>query len=161
MSTHAYQALTAMIIESGDEPAQQFMTPLPAVATSLIEEHVTGVKAMLQPFVIAVPMQDLPVVPMVPTLVASQYTSHEPWHTEVSVYVPIPTCPTQAVVPPHVICCPIAWKLRPFDWLNDAVSWMQGFPVFQHPVVVNDDTVLNGCRVPDGTQPATHVPLLQ
>ena len=84
-SPSPYQALTAMIIESGALPAQQLWVPLPAVATRRNDEHDTGVNATLHPLVIAVPMQAFPTVLMEPTFVALQYTSQLPWHVVVLV----------------------------------------------------------------------------
>jgi hypothetical protein len=62
----------AVIIESGAPPAQQFSVPEPAVATSLIVVHWTGVNDVLHPFVIAVPSQAFVRVSIDPTFVESQ-----------------------------------------------------------------------------------------
>jgi hypothetical protein len=72
----------------------------------------------------------------------------------------MPTFPTHAVVPLHTTSWLSAAKSTPYvlDHVYEPV-W-QGLPS-QHPDVVNDESVLNGCLVPDGTQPFTHVPPLQ
>ncbi len=66
-------------------------------------EQFIGVKAMLQPFVIAEPMHALFIVLMVPTIVESQKTSHVLWQLAAELYVPMPTCATQLAAPLHTM----------------------------------------------------------
>ena len=58
---------------SGPLPVvRQHCTPVPALRTNLIDEHVIGVNEVLQPFVIGSPLHALPVATIVPTFVVSQ-----------------------------------------------------------------------------------------
>lgn len=79
--------------------------------------QVRAEKVMLQPLVMALPVQALPNVLIVPTCVPSQYTSHLPWQTvpEPS-YVVTPTCATQVLPPLQVTSWPNAAKFWPIPY---------------------------------------------
>jgi hypothetical protein len=72
----------------------------------------------------------------------------------------IPTFPTHALAPLQMMFWFVAWKFCPYVDDQSYESVPQGLP-FQQPLDVCDASVLNAWRVPLGTQPFTHVPLLQ
>jgi len=141
-------------------PAPQHPPTEPAVASSSMVEHVTGMNVVLHPFVIALPLHPLPAVSMVPTIVPSQYTSQVPWQFDETAYVVTPTFDTHAVVPLHVIASPVASKELPLDVCQTYVPCAQALPS-QQPVVVFALSVLNGCLLPLGAHAFTQTPCEQ